>query len=911
MTKDGTTYAHSFSPSSLMNTRQLSSRMCLAIARLGLVLSLLFVTGSTSAGTVVIWLDDLDLSGMKQDFDKPHARLSVQGNALKVGGRAFARGIGTHATSHLILDVQDKATRFQALVGVDDGRKTHPGSVEFVVSGDGKTLWQSGVMRSGQTAKPVDVDLNGVKSLELRVTDGGDGNDSDHADWLNARLTATAPLDHLLPPNRRSPDAWNRLSDVQTKRGIGVEVAAPGVWRVRLGQPETLTPRHFQEQPPRIDRIAGLASVSRSPIKLSGIGFKANGRGCALELPLEPGEQLYGLGMNLRVFRLMGGKKTVRVSDDQTKELGDSHAPVPFYVSTRGYGVYVDTARYASFYFGNLDAVGDAPGATETGGGNKPAISTEELYRQRAPSSKSVAVDIPSAHGVDVYVFAGPDMLTAVQRYNLFSGGGCLPPMWGLGVWYRASTELGQKEVLSFLNEFRERHIPCDVFGLEPGWHSHAYPCSFVWSQKYPDPQQLLARTQEQGYKLNLWEHAFTHPSSPLYNPLLPWCGDFKVWGGLVPDFATREGRKLFADYHDQTLVAKGVSGFKLDECDHQPLSATPWSFPEQSVFPSGLDGEQMHLLIGPLYQRTIASIYRARNQRTLGLVRASGSLAAPLPFGLYSDAYDHKDYVRATATAGFGGVLWCPEVRDVGSLEEIHRRLQTGVFSALTQVDCWYLKNPVWKQIEKDANNAGRFMANWEQTEAACRKLLQTRMSLLPYLYSAFAEYAASGVPPTRALVMDYPDDPATWGVDDQYLLGPSLMVAPLFTGQTKRSVYLPEGDWYDFWTHERLTGGRAVEVEKPREQIPVFVKGGSLLPLAKPVEFVTPQTRFEVTVHAFGAKPQEFLLYEDDGVTFDFEQGKQNQVVLRWDGSKGTVQRTGGYTGAPRYVVEGWSSH
>ncbi len=372
-----------------MNTRQPSSCLSLSVARLGLALPLLFVAGNASAETVVIWLDDLDLSGMQQDFDKPHARLSVQGNALKVGGRAFARGIGCHATSRLTLDIQGKATRFQALVGVDDGRKTHPGSAGFIVSGDRKVLWQSGVMRSGQTAKPVDVDLSGLTRLELQVTDGGDGTDSDHADWLDARLSATAPLDHLLPPERRSADAWNRLSDVQTKRGVGVEVAAPGVWRVRLGQPEALTPRHFQEQPPTIDRIAGLATVSRSPIKLSGIGFRTNGRGCALELPLEPGEELYGLGMNLRVFRLNGGKKTVRVSDDQTKELGDSHAPVPFYVSTRGYGVYVDTARYASFYFGNLDAVGVAAGTTASGGGNKPAISTEDLYRQRDPSSMS------------------------------------------------------------------------------------------------------------------------------------------------------------------------------------------------------------------------------------------------------------------------------------------------------------------------------------------------------------------------------------------------------------------------------------------------------------------------------------------------------------------------------------------
>jgi alpha-D-xyloside xylohydrolase len=853
-------------------------------------------------------LDELDLSGMRQDFGKPQSRQSIMDKNLTVGGKVFARGVGTHANSSLLLDIRGRVSRLEALVGVDDEPKTYPGSVEFLVLGDGRALWKSGVIKGGQPAKPVDVDLSGVKSLELRVTDGGDGNDSDHADWLNARLAVAAPLDHLYPPDRRSPETWNRLSDEQVKQGCRMEQTASGVWRIRFGQPEKLTPTRFQEHPPCLKEIAGLPTCARLPIKVSTIGFKASGRGSALELPLEPGEQLYGLGMNLKVFQLMGGKKTIRVSDDQGTILGDSHAPVPFYVSTRGYGIYVDTARYASFYFGNLNAVRDAPVSPKLVTGDKVATSTGELYRPRELGAKFVGVDVPSARGVDVYVFAGPEMRNAVQRYDLFSGGGCLPPMWGLGVWYRASTELGQKEVLTFLQEFRERHIPCDVFGLEPGWQSHAYSCSFVWSQRYPSPDQLLRETKQQGYKLNLWEHAFTHPSSPLYKPLLPWSSDYKVWDGLVPDFATPEGRRIFADFHARTLVEKGVSGFKLDECDHQPLSAAPWSFPEQTLFPSGLDGEQMHLLLGPLYQRTIATIYRDRNQRTLGLVRASGALAAPLPFGLYSDAYEHRDYVRAVATSGFGGILWCPEVRDMDSLEELYRRLQTSVFSAVTQVDCWYLKNPVWKQINKDLNNGGKFMENWEQTEATCRKLLEMRMRLLPYLYSAYADYHYAGVPPTRALVLDYPDDPATWAVDDQYMLGPSLMVAPLFTGQKHRTLYLPEGDWYDFWARTKYSGGRKIEIQKPQEEIPVFVKANTLLPVAEPVECVRPDTEFALTIQLFGAKPGRIVLYEDDGVTFDFEKGKQNRLELSWDGKSGMTIKTGDYTGPSRYKIVRW---
>jgi alpha-D-xyloside xylohydrolase len=850
---------------------------------------------------------------------QPNLNRSFSGETLSIGGRQFARGIGSHATSSLSLELNGKALRFSANVGVDDGKKTHPGSVEFLLLGDGRELWKSGVMSAGDAAKPVDVDLSGVKVLELRVADGGDGVDSDHADWADARIVAGEPLPHLYPDGADATiptPEWNQLAPEQAARDYKLEAVAPSIWRLRLGKPESLTPLAFRSAPACMSEISALPPCPRLPIRVSSIGFKTTGRGAVVEIPLRAGERVYGLGLQLSLFDPLSGRRTIRVSDDPGTALGDSHAPVPFYVSTSGYGIYVDSARYVSFYGGNLDPVREAQGperkaaASAADVADAPATSVAELYRPRELSKRVMTVDVPVARGVDVYIFGGPELGQAVQRYNLFSGGGCLPPLWGLGVWYRASTELGQPEVLGFLSEFRDRRIPCDVFGLEPGWHSKAYSCSFVWSTKYPDPEALLGEAKAKDYHLNLWEHAFTHPTSPLYQPLLPWSGDYKVWNGLVPDFATPEARKIFADHHEQLLVSKGVSGFKLDECDHQPLSATPWSFPECSQFPSGLDGEQMHLVFGSLYQQTLLAPYRQRNQRTFGLVRASGAMAAPLPYVLYSDAYDHRQYVRALATSGFSGLLWCPEVRDMNSLEEFYRRLETSVFSALTQIDCWYLKNPVWKQINKERNNRGEFMENWEETETVCRRLLELRMSLLPYLYSAFADYRETGRPPIRALAMDYPNDAGAWSVDDEYLFGASLLVAPLFTGQTKRSIYLPSGTWYDFWTHEPFTGGRTVEVEKPVDQIPVFVKGGTLLPLAEPVQYVASTTEFAVTVHVFGQQPVPFVLCEDDGATLDFENGKQNRIELRWDGRAGHAIKTGRYDGPSRYKVVRWQT-
>jgi alpha-D-xyloside xylohydrolase len=198
--------------------------------------------------------------------------------------------------------------------------------------------------------------------------------------------------------------------------------------------------------------------------------------------------------------------------------------------------------------------------------------------------------------------------------------------------------------------------------------------------------------------------------------------------------------------------------------------------------------------------------------------------------------------------------------------------------------------------------------MPNWKEVEAEIRKMFEVRMSLIPYLYSSFAQYRNKGLPPFRALVMDWPDDPKTYKLDDQYMMGDALLVAPLFTPKIEREVYLPPGEWYDFWTHKKYDGGRSYTIQKPAEVIPVFVKGGTLLPLARPVEYVKDDTRFDVTVVAFGKECRLFELYEDDGLTYDFEKGKQNLLTLTWSAEKGgRVLKAGDYPGS-RYNIVDW---
>jgi alpha-D-xyloside xylohydrolase len=607
-----------------------------------------------------------------------------------------------------------------------------------------------------------------------------------------------------------------------------------------------------------------------------------------LQLPLRPNELIYGLGLQFLSFDQRGKKKVVRVNADPRFDTGDSHAPVPFYVTTEGLGVLVDTARYATFYFG--DARPKPQQSTSTVANANP--DPNYTHNLQDADSGRITVEVPHASGADVYLFAGPTMLDAVKRYNVFSGGGHVPPEWGLGFWYRPESRATQQSALALATEFRDRKIPCDVIGLEAGWQTHAYSCTFVWDEnRFPDPVQFIRSAQEMRYKINLWEHAFTHPASPLFPEILPVSGDYGVWGGLVPDFAGEKARDAFGAYHGKTLIDQGISGFKLDECDNSDYTGG-WSFPEVSRFPSGVDGEQMHNVFGLRYQKTLWDEFRKRQQSTYCLVRSSGALAAPYPFVLYSDLYNHRDFIRALVNSGFSGLLWCPEVRDAVSKEDLIRRLQSVVFSPLAMVNGWYIKSPPWRQLNRKLNNAGEAMEGWEDLEARCREIIGWRMSMIPYLSAAFQRYATDGTPPFRALMLDTPSDLTLAKVDDQYMVGDRMMVAPMFAGEPQRKIVIPSsGNWHDFWTGASVNAGSVVTVDASANNIPVYVKAGSIVPWADVGLHADTEQSKRVTARVYG-----------DG-SLPFELQGEKAPKLSWTAGRGSV------SGSTPYAVYAWS--
>ncbi len=565
--------------------------------------------------------------------------------------------------------------------------------------------------------------------------------------------------------------------------------------KLRFGTPEKHVPTAFCKN----------LCYSETPVSYdtSAIKFKTTSRGCVLELPIEYEEQIYGCGLQLKGFNHKNHKLQLRVNSDPVANTGDSHAPVPFFVSTAGYGIYIDTARYIEVCFG-YGRDKNRPFAPD----NTIIATAEDLYKKCGlKETTTLSVEIPVAKGVDIYVFEGKTITDIVSQYNMFSGGGCDVPSWGLGVMYRCYAKNTGDDVIKTADYLKARQIPCDIIGLEPGWQTNSYSCSYVWDdERFPNYKEVISHLKENGFHINLWEHAFVSSAAPFYNEIAAYSGDYEVWKGLVPDFATKEASEIFAKHHKDYLVDAGIDGFKLDECDNSDY-VHDWSFPNCTEFPSGMDGEQYHSLMGVLYMQTI--LKALGDTPTLSEVRSAGALSSSYPFVLYSDLYDHKDFIRGVVNSGFSGLLWCPEVRDAKSKKDFLRRVQTVVFSVQCLINAWYCEEMPWITFD---------------CEDELKALLNERQKLVPMLKAAFEKYKATGIPPVRALVSDYTHDAAVYNIDDEYIFCDKLIVAPMTEEDNDtRMVYLPEGNWVDYWTKQPVSAGW---FNVKTENIPVFEK-------------------------------------------------------------------------------------
>ncbi len=685
-----------------------------------------------------------------------------------------------------------------------------------------------------------------------------------------------------------------RLVDVSLKAVPKLEwkQRAPGVWAATVGKAE-IGPMAMAGKP-RVEALRKFGAPAM-PKEMADARGTVHGVYASARFPLGLEEKVYGLGMR------DDGLVDLRSRSFELKVTPSTHAPVPFYISSAGYGVLINTARVLRIQVG-IGNRKDAPNLPQEIDRN-----TDRKWSSRYPSD-AVEVNV-SGTGLEVLLFVGKTPLEVVQRYNLYSGGGCLPPRWGLGFWHRVSTKFSAEQVMEEVAEFARRDMPLDVIGLEPGWQSASYPCTYDWDKtRFPDPAGFLKAITAKGISTNLWINPFISTKSSIYPLLLPFAGSHMYWLGAVPDYTLAKPREVFMAHERKTQLELGVSGYKLDEVDEIT--------PEHALFPSGLNGDQMRQIHGLVMQNMQMEAFRAMNRRTYGLVRGSNAGASTYPFAIYSDGYNHRGFVQMVATASLAGVLWCPEVRNAGTDEDWVRRFETIAFAPMMQLNGWSSGAKPWSKAA---------------STDTIREVMKLRNRLMPYLYTAFAEYERSGTPPVRHMVLEggysaeikvvagqvdsernpYGEAKRVEAVD-QFMFGPSILVVPMFAGDTSRTVVLPQGKWYDFYTGKLAGEGGSIRVSAPLNQIPLFVKDGGIVPMMAAVNSLRMQKgSLPLEVRHYGTREASYALYDDDGETFDYEKGAfslQELRAVRQGGSlRGDVARATG-TWKSRYNQFEW---
>lgn len=649
------------------------------------------------------------------------------------------------------------------------------------------------------------------------------------------------------------------------------EKIMPGVWKASFGETD-LNALDYADSP-KIEAIKELGETP-FPFDKEATQYLQKSMRASIRLPLDETEKIYGLGLEFEGMNRRGNVYTLKV-DHYGGVQGYTHAPVPFYISSKGYGVLINSSRRVKIYVG--------VGNRKDGKSPDPIDRTTGKNWDARPLSDAVEASV-QGEGLEIYVFGGNNPLEVVQRYNLFNGGGVLPPKWGLGFWHRVNTHSSADDVLKEVEEFKKHNFPLDVIGLEPGWQDFAYPSSFDWDKtRFPNPEKFVKTLLDKGIRVNLWEHPYVAPTSTMYDDISPFTGSHMVWLGEVPDFTIPEAQKVMLNHHQKNHLDIGVSGYKFDEVD----GYDEWLWPDHATFPSGNDAVGIRQLYGLIMQDMFNDHFRKQNKRTYSLVRASYTGASSKNFVLYSDYYGHKGYVTALANSSLSGLLWTPEIRTAESAEEWIRRFQTVAFSPLMQLNGWASGLKPW---------------SFPEVTDMVRDVVQLRTNLLPYIYTAFHDYNQKGIPPFRAMVLESGYDSKevlTEGklddsknpyaeqkrieVTDQYMMGSFILIAPVFTGQKERDVVFPKGDWFDFYTGEYIGNGETITIKTKLEHIPLFVKDGGIIPMLSSMKNGGRKNTESLEVRHYGTKENKYLLYNDDGESYDYERGEYSLTQLR----------------------------
>lgn len=506
---------------------------------------------------------------------------------------------------------------------------------------------------------------------------------------------------------------------------------------------------------------------------------------------------------------------------------------------------------------------------------------------------------------LDYYIIYGASPAEVLQTYTEITGRMPLPPKWALGYHQCRWSYESEVVVRRLAQEFRSRRIPCDVIHLDIDY-MHGYRV-FTWSPKrFPNPASLIADLKRDGFKtVTIVDPGVKYEPDGDYwvcqEGLEKDCfvrnadGSLTygyVWAdkSVFPDFLCSEVRQWWGD-GQRKLTEVGVAGI-WNDMNEPALDDRPFGdggeklsrFPMDAVHGAGED-RTTHAATHNLYGLNMAracseGLERLRSQDRSFVLTRSGFAGiqrwSAVWTGDNQSLWDHLEMsLPMLCNLGLSGVGFAGA--DIGGFAG---NATAELFARWMQVGMLYPFMRAHSSLKTAQHEPWVF---GDRVEAICRQYIELRYQLLPYLYSLVWECSKKGTPILRPLLYEYPNDPKTYALHDQVLLGQHLMAAPIYRPRVEyRAVYLPEGDWYDWWTGERLNGNQHTLANAPLEQMPMFVKAGAIIPMQPVMQYVDERPVDQIRLRVWSGQG-EFTIYEDDGQSFAYRSNQWSTTTFR----------------------------
>ena len=515
-------------------------------------------------------------------------------------------------------------------------------------------------------------------------------------------------------------------------------------------------------------------------------------RSVAAVFSMSPDEKIVGCGESFTQLNKYGQKVVLWADDVNGTLTSEMYKPIPFFMSSRGYGMFMHTSSPITCDFG-----------ATFGGANSLLIGDQDL---------------------DLFLFLGHPK-EILDAYTTLTGKAPMPPLWSFGLWMSRITYFSEEEGRNVAALLRKNRIPSDVIHFDTGWFETDWRCDYQFSSgRFKDPVGMMADLRKQGFRTSLWQLPYFVPQNALFSEIVTKGLAVKNAKGTLPyedavlDFSNDSTQQWYRR-KIAGLLEQGVSVIKVDFGEAAPL---------KGIYASGRTGFYEHNLYPLRYNKIVADLTREITGEHIIWARSgwAGSQRYPLHWGGDAESTDlgMAAQLRGGLSLGMSGfTFWSHDMGGFTSRtpEELYRRwLPFGVLTSHTRAHGQAPKEP-WEFGEDFQNYF--------------RKAVELRYRLMPYVYTQAKLSAEKGLPMVRALLVEFPDDPGAWQIDNQYMFGSDILVAPFFeTGLRKRNVYLPKGQWIDYQTGKTYSAGWN-EITAGDLQIIMLVREGAIIPHVK----------------------------------------------------------------------------